>query len=440
MRRILGIAFILCFLLAGCQKTQSDIVVIDKDEGMREEKILKEAQEETIENLPEIIEEQVYIKEGKYAITINADVMPPEKKMYCVVSVMPNDFTQNDVDTVINYFFADSPLYAQDYVMTKDMIKEQLEKIKADMSTMGENPDDITAAKYAITQLEQQYVNATEELQGKTIDAKLTFDEEMDCEVMDAYADLGYSLPSSISVNNQKASQDMRMFLDRERVYFSSVSLAGDIAQDQQMTLKEAEDYAKNTLIELGFTNLVPLKAEVGITEDRDKQGYIITFRQGVDGIPVALNTMLDDLNAATAYVRKWPSDRIKVHLDDEGISAIIWNYKGAVQMKTASDVQLLPFDEIYDIAKQQLKNKFARIEEFYMDCFQTIHVDRVEFEYVCIKEKGKVDCYLFIPAWNFYGGIQLEDESGNIKEKHNGRTDICILSLNAVDGSVIEG
>lgn len=437
MRRILGIAFILCFLLAGCQKTQSDIVVIDKDEGMREEKIYQEAQEETIENLPENIEEQVYIKDGRYAITINADVIPPEKKKYSVVSVIPDDFTQNDVDKVINYFFTDSPLYAQDYIMTKDMIKEELVKIKADMSTMGENPDDITAAKYAIKRLEQQYLYAPEELQGKIIDAKLTFDEEMDCEVMDAYADLGYSLPSSISVNNQKASQDMRMFLDRERVYSRSVSL-GDIAQDQQMTLKEAEDYAKNTLIELGFTNLVPLKAEVGITEDQERQGYIITFRQGVDGIPVALNTMLDDLNAVNTYARKWPSDRVKIHLDDGGISAIIWNYKGSVQKELTSNAQLLPFDEIYDIAKQQLKSKFACIEEFYMDCFQTIHVDRVEFEYVCIKEKGKVDCYLFIPAWNFYGGIQLEDDSGNIKEKYNGRTDIGILSLDAVDGSVI--
>lgn len=440
MRRILSIAIILCFVLTGCQNTQGDIEVINQNEGVLEAKLFKETQEEeTIAVLAENIKEQVYVKEGKYAITVNADVMLPEKKKYCVVSAIPDGFTQNDVDKVINYFFADSPLYAQDYEITKDMIKEKIAKIKAEMSTMdNENSDDIAAAKRAIEQLEQQYVNAPEILERKTIDADLAFDEEMGCEVMDVYADLGYNLPSNISVSNQKASQDMRIFIDRERIFFSSAAFTGDIADNQQMTLEEAKEYAKNTLMELGFANLQPVKVEIGTTEDENNQGYIVTFRQGIDEVPVALNTMLDDLDTAASYVQRWPSDIIKIHLDDEGVSAIIWNYKGTVQNELNSNAKLLAFDEIYNNAKQELKNKFAWIEEYDMNCFQTIHVDRVEFEYVCINQKGKVDCYQFIPAWNFYGGIQLKDDGANIREQYGARTDICILSLNAVDGRVI--
>lgn len=430
-----------CLGIIGCQSTPENVIVINKNEGILEEKINQKYEGENTFEIPKHIDEEIYKKEGKYSILIEADINEPEQAAtYPVFSIKPDDFSQEETDRVINYFFKNTPLYAEDYTMTKDMIRDRIVQVKAEIQNMtGENSDDLTAAQENLQELEKQYETAPETIEKTEITPELVYNTELGCNVLFARADLRFNKLSSIEVNNRGLFQSMSIRLDQDRIFLSSAMLAGKKAENQQMTIKEAEDKATKVVKDLGIDNMTPVMVETGMTMDQSKQGYIVTFRQSAKGRPVALNTILDYSEKAD-MAAKWLSDRLRVKLDDEGVSAIEWSYKGKIQEELTSNVKMLSFTEIYDIAKQQLKNKFAWIDTAVngMNYYQTVHIDRVVMEYACVPEKNKPECYLLIPVWNFYGGIELKIESGQTKEQYNGRTDICILSLNAVDGSAI--
>lgn len=427
---------IICLILSGCQATPDEEIVINKDEGVLEEKINEEYEGENIFDVPEHIEEEIYTKDGLYTILINADTKVPEQSAYSIYSIVPDDFSQEEIDDILNFFFQDSPLYAKEYIKTKDMIQERIVQIKAEMKTMEENSDDMEAAQEAINQLEEQYDEAPETAERTLITSELTYDQELECDIL--WADTGYNELSSISVTNKQGSQRLFIYVDQERAFLRNVLLTDTNAEGQQMTIDEAEKEAVIVLNELKIENMVPIQSEIGVTEDQSKQGYIVTFRQSINGVPVASYDLLD-YSQTTDMASKWHSDEIRVMLDDDGVSALIWSYKGKIIEELTPNVKMLPFDKIYDISKQQLKNKFAWIETSGLNYFQTIYVDGIVLEYVSAKEKNNEGSYLLIPAWNFYGDIDYTYGNGITQPQHGIKsTNTCILSLNAVDGTVI--
>ena len=428
---------IIVFLFTACQPTPETDAVVNKNEGVLEEKIEEEYKDINIINVPEHIKEEIYKREGLYTVLIDANVEDLEQTKFSVLSIVPDDFTQEEVNNIIKYFFGDSALYAEEYLLTKDIIREKIVKIKAEMHTMGENSDDLIAAKAILQKLEEQYVTAPETVDRTKITSELKFDSELDCEKLWAFVDMGYDELSSIEVTNRDYWQVISIILDKDRYFLNSADLIDKNAEGQQMTKNIAKDKALHVLKELEIGNMVPIKVDTGVSEDQANQGYIVTFRRSVNDLPVTLMEIIDYSEAMTIL---WPSDKIQIRLDDNSVSALYWEFKGRIVEELTSNVELLTFNNILEIAKQQLKNKYAWIEtsKFDFNFERIVHVDRIALEYTCTKEKNNPGHYLLVPAWNFYGGNTLSFENGQTEEEHGMRTDICILSLNAVDGSVI--
>lgn len=441
-QKILNIIVIclLCIPLAACQATPQNTVVISKNQGQLEEKINKETSETKLFDIPENIKEEVYTKEGKYSIVINADVESLTMDAYPIYSIVPADFRQSEVNTVIKYFFNESPLFAENYTKSKSMIEEEIVQIRADMQNMEQSDiDDIEGAKAAIKKLEDAYDSAPETVTRSQITSKLTIPSDVDYETLDAYVDIGYSELSNIRVANWPTFQFLSIIIDKSRYFLSSALLEGQNAEGQNMTPDEAKCKAEEVLEGLDIKDMTVVRVETGMAEDQFKQGYAVTFKRSVQGVPVAYNTIIDN-SEKVDMAAKWPSDLITVRLDHEGVSGFNWSHKGKVQKELSSNVEILPFDEMYEIAKQQLKNKYVWIEtiDHELNYKRTVHVDRIALEYMCAQEKDKPGYYILVPAWNFYGGNTLEFENGRTEEEHGTRTDVCILSLNAVNGSVI--
>lgn len=428
-------------LFTACKPTPVVTAVINKNEGVLEEKINEDYAGEIEKKTPEHIEEDIYSSPGQYSILVNADVEQPTQAAFSVYSIVPDDFTQDEIDKFISYFFGDKPLYAENTILTKEMIQERVVTIKAEMETMDDNSDDLAGAQAALKQLEEQYKTAPTTVTQTEITSKLSIPPDADFEMLDAYVDSGYNKMSSFSVYNQRNRQSLYINIDLDRIFLGLTELAGKQAANQTMTIETAKEHAINILDEMGIENIVPVNVETGMTEDQSKQGYIVTFRQSVNGTPIALNQILNYSDSQDMSV-KWSSDELRVILDDEGVSALYWIDKGKILNELNSNIELLAFNDIYDIAKQQLKNKYSWIDtsDYNINYERTVHVDRIVLEYTCAQEKDKPGYYLLVPAWNFYGGNTLKFENGQTEEEQGLRKDICVLSLNAVDGSVIGG
>ena len=427
---ILIICF-MCTTLTACQPTPQDNAVVNKNKGVLEEKINKEASSTPSFDIPENINETVYTEDGKLSIQINAGVEKLTLPEYPVYSIAPADFSQEEVDTVIKYFFKDIPLYAQNYTKSKSMINDEIVRLRAELQKMNpSDTDDVETAEAAIKQLEKAYESAPENVTRTQITSKLSVPSDVNYGTLDAFADLGYTELSSISVSNRPIFQSMFVILDKGRYFLSSASLAGKNAEGQKMTLDEAKLKAEAALDDMKIEGMTAVKIETGMTEDQSRQGYVVTFCRSVNGVSVAYNTIISNAERED-LAAKWSSDRIIVCLDDKGISAFNWLSKGKIQQVMTKNVEMISFAEIMDIARQQLKNKFAWIDpNENSDSAKTdVNIENIVLEYTCAQQKDNPDNYLLIPAWNFYV---------NSKEAPLLKKFYCVLSLNAVDGSVI--
>lgn len=116
--------------------------------------------------------------------------------------------------------------------------------------------------------------------------------------------------------------------------------------------------------------------------------------------------------------------------VDDQGISVLNWSQKGEIREELTANVEMLGFDEIMDIARQQLKDKLAALDLTESEDYTKFVITSIDLEYACAQQKDNPDGYLLVPAWNFYISTSEAPD----------RKYLCALSLNAVDGSVIVG
>ena len=172
-----------------------------------------------------------------------------------------------------------------------------------------------------------------------------------------------------------------------------------------------------------------------GLTEDQSAQGYVAIFRQSLNGSAIVKPEITDFSGKRPDLAAVWPSDELRLKFDDQGLSAIEWNNKG-MPLGAPEPTGTLPFTSILDAAKVQLALKYAWNENVQYQV--EVHVDKIALEYSLIPKPEEAGLFLIVPAWNFYGNVLCKYEDGTSEEFYGQRQDICHISINAIDGSVI--
>lgn len=99
-----------------------------------------------------------------------------------------------------------------------------------------------------------------------------------------------------------------------------------------------------------------------------------------------------------------------------------------------SKSVELLSFEEIEEVFIKQMDYllQASIYSEIYGEDW-IINIERVELGLVKVLEKG-TDSYKLVPAWTFMGG---EDDPSRLTD--NGYCDVCYMTINAIDGTVID-
>lgn len=121
----------------------------------------------------------------------------------------------------------------------------------------------------------------------------------------------------------------------------------------------------------------------------------------------------------------------IRVVVDGSDIAEWIWLFPSTTMDIISDDVPLMPFDEIKDIFRQQVKNRYAY---YGVHGSETMNIDKIVLGLMKIYEKDNIGANLVVPVWDFVGTKDIVFDGF----EDGGNADYTFLTVNAIDGSVI--
>lgn len=139
-KKILAFGIAAALTLAGCQATPKEDVVVNKGEGLPEGALAEEVSEPRfIEGAPEHWKESIDVgDEGRLTIEADATVNIPEIINTPILELEPKEFTQKELESLVEYFAGDSKLYVNQY-MTREELETRKKKIQSEEGEYGED-------------------------------------------------------------------------------------------------------------------------------------------------------------------------------------------------------------------------------------------------------------------------------------------------------------
>lgn len=161
---------------------------------------------------------------------------------------------------------------------------------------------------------------------------------------------------------------------------------------------------------------------------------YRFLFLRKLDNVFVnnqAGHKMIDEWQGKDYVKKMWENEVVSVAVNDSGIVDFYYLSPLSIDETVVEKSNVKSFDEIKDTFEQMvvIENAPDAIEELKENEKVSIKVTDVRLVYTRISEKDSFDTGLIVPVWDFEGTVTNEygmEKTGNI------------LSINAIDGSVI--
>ncbi len=196
-------------------------------------------------------------------------------------------------------------------------------------------------------------------------------------------------------------------------------------------------------------------------TIDKGTAHYEITFRHRVpDTVHKNVSAAHWMIEQDASYIYPVPNERITVRIGENGVTGFSWGEPMEVVTLENENTPLLPFEQIAQRAEAQLKSLSAGVSFLSGgdSDSQRIEVDRFTLSYLMTRKENATDEYHFIPVWDVCGNVfyhypdDYPDSTSNhfvldenreraeyVIDEQNDNTPISLVTINAIDGSVIE-
>ena len=185
-----------------------------------------------------------------------------------------------------------------------------------------------------------------------------------------------------------------------------------------------------------------------GIVHDAEHRALCVDCHRLVSGAPAAYDVSGATRKDPKSYAIPWPVESLRIIIDEEGIVSLNWKNMVTVLETASQTTNLLPFEKIEGVAEKMLPILYNPTGWEDMKSVE-IRISHVGLELIRIREQNNAAELkgLLVPAWVFYGTIQITEASGfqdyanfGLKSGYDHyRGEEILLCLNAVDGSVID-
>ncbi|NLB62055.1 MAG: hypothetical protein GX802_06550 [Clostridiales bacterium] len=503
---LLSLLLIIIFLF-GCQPTPDEPIVISKGDGKLQDALNSTPiQEKTKYTAPQNWTETLSDSDSKVTIEIDACITVPDADAYPVYHVENCEISDMQFNAILSYFIGNEKIYTWNpevedavsetiirkridaieyqlydstsmynkYVISDDSIYSQAEQKIAQESLLG------TLAE-CNARLGNFHGNTWQEIPRamQTTDTNGIIAKTYDCNhsiLMRRTFDL--LSQSVLCTNNTYAIELTKKYANIETKPFGVKSKISELKQkaDEAVIKCGFDDYkiAKiGKAVPACEDNMIDwiymwggMSANDGEYDDiwtpiEKKPGcYYFIYTPEYEGIPLLYYCNNDSQNIpidAQKYIMNKIDHQPSLHVavDDNGIISI--ELQNGIQLKDTvnSNVRLMPFDEIKEIArryfvlKPNLSYVFDR-NDMNADANHektVIHIEDIRLGYMRNLELNSNND-LLLPVWFFYGtqhDYYYAQEAGSWKLNENNERVIdtpighAFLIINAIDGSIID-
>lgn len=395
-------------------------------------------------------------QEGRLTIHADAKVEAPQGVILPTATVEPRDFTQADVDNLVRVLLKGQTLYA--HTQTKQELQDWADKIRSPQWTP--DPGKGLTTPEQIEQ-ERQRILAY-------YDAMLATAPE-ETPVVNGFIDdlpgtsriSGWAMVDGkkyeVSVDNSTdAKSSDRVEIIRQAYKYSGSNgnpeYWGDIPKDEAIAQGDA------LIQELGLTHMVLDDAQ--LTDSGTWQLYYVPTVNGLrlpsiqerveNHIEGYTETMYwsyscwAEENPDTVY---WPMECIYLDVGKEGVLSFSWFDPATEPVVKQPQTSLLPFEEIAAIADAMLpvvvigpheSRSLVEIDQINGETsYVDVNITKVSLSLMRIRDKGSLHGTI-VPVWDFWGSRDWYGFEGPYGQKGSQITTQPMLTLNAIDGSVV--
>ena len=490
MKKTLCLLFVLLLTigtLLGCQKPATSTIVVGKNaDGWHDAEIEKVA---AINGgtgsyeAPARYEKQVGDNNTNY--NFHADITVPNQKMYPVYIVEPTRFTQEQADNIMSVLLEGQELYEETYTRTKNDVQNDINYYTRQLEEAQKNAESnqelISTYKESIAELTKEFETAPEDadiertIVSKTFSCKpdqmllYRYGEEIVHEdggvsyewneeaQMKAQADGNESIGGNVTLSSGR-----KMYLsiknskiDGNSISFSEPDDVDPTIIDADYSLDEAVKKGNSIMSDMGIDAALVAKKERVF--DGDKKYYRLEYKlnipntTGSDVVSMPMDGNVPD----RSFTPPLYQEQIVLQLDGKGIMSFSWTNPIKVKTVDSENTQLIAWEDMADIIEQTLKVKttWGLSDSNESVISRRVEIDKIVLSYMQVRKGSDLTERYYIPVWDVCGRIYEKyptnigdvgyplDENGeaDIFRELEEDTPISLLTINAIDGSVID-
>ena len=462
------------FLLAACQPTPTEDIVVNKSDGTLEEAIAAEALPPARYEAPETLRLDPFGTET-FQVVVDAEVCVPDVERYPIVEVMLRTITADWARDMM-YKMANGKTihtYQNEVPSTKEQIEGEITLLQQQLANpdaylpAGADEQTRAAAEKEWRELleawETLYQEAPDTFEPREIDMSaaafrtaLEFRGAVESgKQRETYLSVTawYGGPGGNVEYNNLVDVGMPFHFDMD----SDLTDLNDVT----ISAEEAVQIGLDFLAQLGETDFAPALIVAGYCHPRGSENhkpleewpqcYQIQFTRSVAGVPATYREEHYDgigADGRERYAPAYPQESIEMDIRDSGVTYMYWSTPSELGRTLNENVTLMPFEQVVErFCDQILYSATPAVEETDSVIKKTLYIDRIELGMVRALQRGSVEEWVMVPAWTFFGRTVLQyagPEPGGYPLNENNEyvsemPGYSYLILNAVDGSVYD-
>ena len=466
MKRIL-ISLVALLLLIGCQRTPEQPLIVPKDQELMLEKAAASQKPEEPYMPPAAPERWTFeMQSGNFSYHADADVSVPQVPLP-TVWVRAQGLPQETVYRLFQLLSQGEELKLP-HVQTRAEIEESIRAYTALLEQRPDQDADMSKEEYdegllqELEYLKEAYKTAPETSPDRVSDGTYevqksgkTSTETLVLSASNLNREINvHSFPQADERSSFAYYRHLRGRSDYSMANAHKVDAAAtqnDPLYQKAMNEVQAVLEAIGDPFEVAAVYLIDDAAYGnvdGIVHDAEHRALCVDCHRLVSGAPAAYDVSGATRKDPKSYAIPWPVESLRIIIDEEGIVSLNWKNMVTVLETASQTTNLLPFEKIEGVAEKMLPILYNPTGWEDMKSVE-IRISHVGLELIRIREQNNAAELkgLLVPAWVFYGTIQMTEASGfqdyanfGLKSGYDHyRGEEILLCLNAVDGSVID-
>ncbi len=464
----------LAALLAACQPTPEEDVVVNKGDGALEEAIAAEALPPARYEAPETLRLDPFGTET-FQVVVDAEVCVPDVERYPIVEVVLRTITADWARDMM-YKMADGKTihtYQNEVPTTKEQIEGEITLLQQQLA----NPDAYLPAgadEQTRAAAEKEWRELLEAWETLYQEAPDTF-EPREVDMSDAAFRTASEFRGAVESGKQRETYlsvtawyggpggnvEYNNLVDVGMPFHFDMDSDLTDLNDVTISAEEAVQIGLDFLAQLGETDFAPALIVAGYCDpewgtdpiplEEWPQCYQIQFTRSVAGVPATYREEHYDgigADGRERYAPAYPQESIEMDIRDSGVTYMYWSTPSELGRTLNENVTLMPFEQVVErFCDQILYSATPAVEETDSVIKKTLYIDRIELGMVRALQRGSVEEWVMVPAWTFFGRTVLQyagPEPGGYPLNENNEyvsemPGYSYLILNAVDGSVYD-